>query len=97
MGGVDVGNVLGNHVHADAFGVEGRRGAVDAAEKVNHKTNQPLPVMARRILASDALTNWVSRVCSTVFWLSRSISLSRVTVLPSQRPETAEESTASSG
>ena len=50
--------------------------------------------MAKRIFMSDALTNWVSRACSTVFWLSFNISLSNCTVLPSLRPELAVESTA---
>ena len=53
--------------------------------------------MASRIFASEPLINWVSSASSNVFWLSFNISDSRVTVLPSPRPETADRSTARPG
>ena len=53
--------------------------------------------MASRSCASESLTNCVSSASSNVFWLSFNISDSRVTVLPSLRPETADGSTARLG
>jgi hypothetical protein len=38
LGGVDVGDIFGNDIHADAFGVERGRSAVDAGEQVNHRS-----------------------------------------------------------
>ena len=36
LGGVDVGDILRNHIHADSFGIEGRRRTVEAGQHVDH-------------------------------------------------------------
>src|SRR5580698_6185923 len=82
---VGVGDVLRDDVHANALGVQGGSTALDASEEIDHKLNQPLPVMAKRSRAREPLTNCVSSAFSTVFWFSLSISVSNCTVLPSDR------------